>query len=89
MILLLAQIQLAVLTAPVILVTMELDIFVMVSFNCIYLHFSNPSGSDINECASNNNNCHDEASCTNSIGSFDCNCNNGYFGNGTFCSGEY
>jgi len=29
--------------------------------------------------------CHTNANCTNTIGSFECDCNEGYIGNGTFC----
>ena len=35
---------------------------------------------DIDECETNP--CHSNASCTDSEGSFDCQCNNGYTGNG-------
>ena len=42
--------------------------------------------SDIDECSSNSNVCHVQASCTNTIGSFKCACDYGYAGDGrTFC----
>ena len=43
------------------------------------------SCSDIDECAVRVNNCHPNADCTNTFGSFDCSCKSGYTGNGTFC----
>ena len=42
---------------------------------------------DINECTLNKDNCHVDASCRNTKGSFVCECNHGYSGNGTFCEG--
>ena len=40
---------------------------------------------DINECATNQNNCHADATCLNTPGSFQCECASGYEGNGLFC----
>ncbi|XP_077996694.1 uncharacterized protein LOC144450002, partial [Glandiceps talaboti] len=40
---------------------------------------------DIDECAENIDNCHDEATCLNIGGGFNCTCKVGYSGNGTFC----
>lgn len=42
---------------------------------------------DINECASSTDNCHSNASCDNTNGSFLCNCNKGYSGTGHECEG--
>lgn len=44
---------------------------------------------DVDECLSNLDNCSNNATCTNTIGSFNCSCNRGYQGNGTTCIGEY
>lgn len=43
--------------------------------------------SDNNECLMRTHNCHDVAECTNNNGSFYCNCNPGFTGNGTYCQG--
>ena len=41
---------------------------------------------EINECGGENG-CHDNASCTNTIGSYNCSCYDGFEGNGTHCQG--
>eukprot|EP00122_Pirum_gemmata_P003098 Pgem_evm1s2801 len=41
---------------------------------------------DINECSSNNGNCHGQATCTNTAGSHICTCKSGYSGNGYSCT---
>ena len=33
---------------------------------------------DVDECATNTDDCHENAICTNTIGSFECACKNGY-----------
>ena len=43
--------------------------------------------SDIDECTEESDNCHHNATCNNTDGSFNCTCNSGYRGNGTFCEG--
>lgn len=42
--------------------------------------------SDVNECADNKHNCHAQATCTNTAGSFSCACKGGLTGNGVSCS---
>ena len=44
--------------------------------------------SDVDECTNGTHNCHNNANCTNVNGSFSCNCNPGYKGNGTYCQGK-
>ena len=41
---------------------------------------------EIDECAGEND-CHDNANCTNTVGSYNCSCNGGFEGNGTHCQG--
>jgi cysteine-rich repeat protein len=43
---------------------------------------------DINECDLNTDNCDANAACTNTAGSFTCECNDGYSGNGVTCTDE-
>ena len=43
---------------------------------------------DINECERNLDNCHENASCINTIGWFYCDCKDGFNGNGTYCYGR-
>lgn len=44
---------------------------------------------DINECERGTHNCHSQATCTNTIGSFKCTCNVGFEGSGVVCKGNY
>ena len=54
--------------------------------NYIYYYYCD---TDIDECENDGlNSCHEDASCTNTEGSFDCHCNDGYSGNGTECTGK-
>ena len=43
---------------------------------------------DITECATNNGGCNLHATCTNTIGSYTCNCLAGYTGDGKVCHGK-
>ena len=51
----------------------------------------NDSGffTDINECTTSAHDCHTEAICSNTDGSFTCNCNQGYTGDGEDCAGRF
>ena len=42
---------------------------------------------DYDECGGNNNHCHQNAICTNTIGSYSCRCSVGYVGDGLLCRG--
>ena len=44
---------------------------------------------DIDECASSLDNCHDDAFCTNTPGSFTCSCSEGFTGSDVICTGKY
>ena len=44
---------------------------------------------DINECTEDLDNCHQDADCFNTVGSFYCDCKDGFNGNGTSCYGMY
>ena len=43
--------------------------------------------SDIDECAQNSHTCDINANCKNTVGSYDCQCHQGYSGNGNTCTG--
>ena len=43
---------------------------------------------DITECISGSAECHDNATCTNTDGSYECACNNGFSGDGFNCTSE-
>ena len=46
------------------------------------------SFSDNNECTLGTHNCHNNATCSNTDGSFTCSCYTGYTGNGVTCAGR-
>ena len=67
---------------------MTTKIYLLVIKNAIiypewYIYFF----TDINECTNSIHGCHQNATCTNSIGSFTCTCNEGFDLNGTSCVG--
>lgn len=64
-------------------------VYKMFIMMCLLISFFFCLHSDLNECALITNNCHADSTCTNQNGSFDCNCNIGYSGNGTFCEGKH
>ena len=43
---------------------------------------------DINECERDEDNCHENANCTNTEGSYTCSCNPGYTGDGVTCTSK-
>ena len=43
---------------------------------------------DIDECTGSNNDCDDNAYCSNTVGSYNCTCKEGFTGNGHSCSGK-
>ena len=59
----------------------------LMTFN--YYMFCTSLYVDINECGSDDlNNCHENAQCTNTEGSFICSCNPGYTGDGVNCTSK-
>lgn len=63
--------------------------FTLTRLNCFHTdeHFSN-SFIDINECQWNTHECHDNASCTNTVGDYNCTCKAGFSGDGFDCQGK-
>ena len=45
--------------------------------------------SDIDECLTYSDKCHQHAFCFNTKGTFDCHCNQGFTGDGYFCEGIF
>ena len=43
---------------------------------------------DIDECSRKTDNCNEQATCANNIGSFICTCNEGFKGDGEDCEGQ-
>ena len=44
---------------------------------------------DIDECSSDYSPCHEQATCSNEVGSLSCDCNTGFTGNGFHCDGKW
>ena len=43
---------------------------------------------DIDECGDGTANCHSDATCTNTLGGFNCTCDDGFQGDGVDCIGK-
>ena len=71
--------------------TVEMGSDVQVSFAifCIICYIRQINSSDINECTTGAANCHTNAACANTAGSFTCTCNQGYSRNGVRCTGKF
>ena len=69
-----------------------LTIHYLLIFNVNKHYFDNQSIDlllpDIDECSSGNHSCSANANCTNSFGSYECECFDGFTGDGFNCSGE-
>ena len=51
-------------------------------------YYNNIFLSDINECAFELDDCHPNATCIDTFGSYECACNSGFIGNGISCDGK-
>ena len=60
----------------------DFDLTIIKRVMCVY-----PQYTDDNECTMGTNNCHTNAECTNTPGSFSCACVEGYSGDGVDCQG--
>ena len=48
------------------------------------------NSADIDECElMGRSDCHADAECRDTVGSYDCTCKSGYTGNGTYCAGRF
>ncbi len=65
------------------------DIIFPITTFILTLFTTTVHSTDINECTVGGNNCDRNATCTDIDGSFDCSCNTGYSGDGTYCQGLY
>ena len=43
---------------------------------------------DVNECTASSSMCHENAFCNNTLGSYNCSCKPGYYGDGKTCKGK-
>lgn len=57
--------------------------------NCIAQNFLYSFSADVDECTTGDNNCDENAVCTDSDGSFTCACKKGWKGDGTACTSKY
>ena len=44
---------------------------------------------DVDECLLGTDNCDENAECKDTNGSYECECKNGFIGNGTICNGKF
>ena len=68
------------------LVTISVQCSFKLTMYCKQTHCSLIS--DINECKQRTDDCHADATCLNTIGSYTCTCHVGYHGNGTSCTDD-
>ena len=65
------------------------EVYLLILF-CIFLHCYKYLSVivDIDECAIELDNCHENATCNNTFGSFECICNSGFDGDGVNCTSK-
>ena len=54
-----------------------------------FIRLTFTSFTDVDECKDDRHDCHVNGTCTNTAGSFECVCNDGYLGDGRNCSGSH
>ena len=87
---LLAVILMAHTTVRVCMVTVETDSIAQVIFRLMLVISHQPLNyPGINLCEVGSTDCHTNATCLDRDGGYDCECNDGYTGNGTHCEGMF
>lgn len=80
-------------SVPVTLASLEMDSTAQVSYVCTFqMHVCKCFMFiflDIDECSSDDYPCHINAHCTDTVGSYICDCAEGYTGNGSMCHGLF
>ena len=61
----------------------QINFFKKINFVVIFYN----SFSDVDECTKGTDTCRANATCNNTVGSFNCSCDCGFTGNGTYCEG--
>ena len=88
-IMLLAWTEMEVMTVNVMVVTLEMEPLAKVCWlTTLRLQMMRAFFADIDECSSGNNTCHVNATCSNTDGSYDCECLPGFMGDGFNCSSK-
>ena len=59
-----------------------LDTYVSLLYSCLIIYCT-----DIDKCQMANHACHENAECSNTDGGYECECRDGFTGNGTHCDG--
>lgn len=66
----------------------QIDVPIHLMGSECYYSFFKTAVLDQDECLLKFHSCHFNATCTNTIGSYTCTCNDGFLGNGTMCIGR-
>ena len=79
--------RLAICYYRVVIVVVILIVVSILSLSPLFLSLLSYSLKDLDECNGDNNKCHAEGICTNTFGSYSCECSAGYTGDGRNCIG--